>query len=144
MNKNCFLILLLILIFHSMAMYAGEKPVVSVLEFSFKGKGIKKSDVSLLVEIMSHTLMETDLYYVIGKRERNRLLKAYNYVPGYLADPKNYKEIGEKLFSDVILGGDIIRKNEKYIFTIHVFDVSSAYTISSIQRIALVSLRSNC
>ncbi|MBN2535690.1 MAG: hypothetical protein JXB88_22620 [Spirochaetales bacterium] len=99
-----------------------EKPVIAVLDFI--SKGIPQKDVHMLVDLLSLNLLETESCYVIGRLERYKILKDLGYSSKTMLNKNDYKEIGERLFTDFIIYGKVARKKNLYEFELSLLNIT--------------------
>jgi hypothetical protein len=119
-----------------------EKPVVAVL--AFECRGVKHTDMQLLVDIISINILETGKCHVIGRLEQKKLLAGFEYIPAGRMSEKEYREAGERLFADFLIGGYITDNGRTIEFIVELYDVTfslllktETYALSSFEEMVL-------
>jgi hypothetical protein len=125
--------LLITVLFVSFTLAAGEnKPVIAVLDFSASVLSTRESGA--MIDHINQILSETNRFYVIGRRDRNRFLREFDFPESYAADENTYADVGRKLYADYVIGGRIERDEKGYTVFAALYHVPTATRINSVNR----------
>ncbi|MBN2532518.1 MAG: hypothetical protein JXB88_06475 [Spirochaetales bacterium] len=126
--KNILVIILILIC--CIALYAEEKPVISVLDF-FTEEGISKSEMRLFISLLSSALFQTKIYTVIDVSERERLIKELKFATPACSEESCQLEMGKLLSSDAIIIGRIGRLGSRYVLSIKMLETDTGMTLNT-------------
>ncbi|MBN1696213.1 MAG: hypothetical protein JW881_01755 [Spirochaetales bacterium] len=119
-KRSVYIILVLVLSFAGPGLFADGKPVVAVLDF--EGSGLPPVKCSMLVDLFNQNLLETSLCHVIGRYERNKLLKGFSRSSFDGESVNDNIEAGKQLFADFIVSGRIEKISGSFVVTVRLFN----------------------
>lgn len=108
---------------------SGELPVIAVMDF--ENKGLDSTEVEVINDYVSSALVQTGVYDVIDRSQRNNLLEEIEFSYTGISDEKAQIEIGKLLAADLILVGSIGKVGSKFVLNLSVIDVTTSKKISA-------------
>jgi hypothetical protein len=127
MKRLC---IILLIFFLCITMYAGEKPIISVLDF-YTEEGISRSEMRLFISLLSSALFQTKLYVVIDVSERETLLSELEFSVSDCSDESCQLEIGRLLSAEAIIIGRIGRLGSRYVLSIKMLETDTGRAINT-------------
>lgn len=128
--KNIFIIIIILVLFFPLFLYAGEKPIISVLDFH-TDEGISVNEMKVYISLLTSALFKTGVYTVIDVSERERLLSELEFSVSDCSDESCQLEIGKLLAAEAIVIGRIGRLGSRYILTVKMLETDTGRAINT-------------
>jgi TolB-like protein len=128
--KNKLLVILLFLLLSTAISVSGEDlPVITVLDFQISG--ISKIEATVFVDYLSSYVIDTQLFRVIDRTQRESILKEIEFSYNECSDENCQLEIGKLLSANNIIVGSLGQVASRFILNIKLIDVETGEAVSS-------------
>jgi TolB-like protein len=128
-KKALYILLLLI----SLSVFAREKPIITVLDFTTDG--VSKGKMRSIITFLSSALFKTDKFVLIDIHERDSLLREMEFSMSGCSEETCLLEIGRLLSAEYIVTGNIGRVGSRYLLAIKMLETETGRTMSSVEGI---------
>ncbi len=109
--------------------YSQEKPSVAVLPF--EPLNLQETDAGLAYSLFEQALIETGVYTVLSKDERDRILAAAGDSPFPCTEEDCAVEIGRTLSVQQVVLATVARSGGRYIVNAKIIEVAAAATLAA-------------
>ena len=106
-----------------------DKPIITVLDFTVDE--VSEAEMRSIINVLSSSLFNTDLFTVIDVSQRDNVLKEMEFSMSGCSDESCMLEIGKMLSAEGIVIGSIGRVGSKYVLSAKMLETETAKTLSA-------------
>jgi hypothetical protein len=121
-------IYLFLILFSILSIHAQEhKQVITILDF--ETSGLSKQEANIILDFLSNYIVETDLFTVIDRMQREAILQELEWSASDCADESCQLELGKLLAANLIIVGSIGQVGNRYILNMKLINVETGVTL---------------
>ena len=104
-----------------------KRPVITVLDF--KASGVSQAEVEVFIDYLSAQIVETELYRVIDRAQRELLLQEQQFSTSECSDEECLLQVGKLLAANRIVVGSLGKVGSRFLLNVKLVEVETGETV---------------